>query len=197
MYWKSVNAWPGCCHDVIASVPDVHVRVNIVTVKLLSQSLQTAKLELDHWRVSVWRWPVVACDGCVPHKASSYTDLQVYLPCLQHHGMHGFDPCDMPACIESLCTILVECCSPWRLMIMLHDGDNIFLSGVGLASELITTSGVATYDGSLSEMVVPGRTKAVQETVYIGVGKCVVDETGQPMPIAKMRKPQVVAELQV
>lgn len=71
------------------------------------------------------------------------------------------------------------------------------LHTAGLASQLLRQSGVGNYDGSLREVVVPGRTKAVTETIYIGIANCVVDETGRPMPIPKMRKPQVVAELQV
>lgn len=34
-------------------------------------------------------------------------------------------------------------------------------------------------------------------TVYIGIANCVVDETGRPMPVAKMRRFQIVTELQV
>ena len=34
-------------------------------------------------------------------------------------------------------------------------------------------------------------------TVYIGIANCVVDETGRPMPVAEMRRFQIVTELQV
>lgn len=74
---------------------------------------------------------------------------------------------------------------------------HVHLLAAGLASEVLSKSGVSTYDGSLREEVVNGRSKGLKDIIYIGIGNCVVDERGHPLPIAKMRKPQIVAELEV
>lgn len=65
----------------------------------------------------------------------------------------------------------------------------------GLASELLSTSGVDNYDGSLKELLIPGKKEEVR--VFMGIANCVVDETGRPMAISKMRRHHIVAELEV